>query len=140
MVTALSRSFLSSRRRYTVKIRDDVKVVDIVFNSTVMNFNVIKPALKELKQFIAKGYKIKLKGYMGKRSRSIEAFQFALSLLGKDDCIVFINKSRYSKAERRKMKIRALELRMKGFSAKQISKELNIPLKTVYRWIKLSNR
>jgi len=131
---------ISTKKNYTVKIRNDLKVVDVIFNSTTMNFNIIKPALKELKEFIVKGYKIKLRGYINKKSRSLEAFQFALSLLNKEDCIVFINRSKYSKAERRKMKVKALNLKMKGFSVKQISKELNIPLKTVYRWVKSSDK
>jgi len=126
----------STKRYYTVDIQPESKVVIVTFSGSSMNFKAIKSALIQLKSYIIEGYQIKLRGYMTRESSSLKAFMFALSLIGQENRIILENKSRYSKAERRKMRVKARELRRKGFTAKQISRELNIPLKTVYRWIK----
>ena len=60
----------------------------------------------------------------------------ALSLFGNENRVIFENKARYSKAERRKSRVMMRKLRKRGYSAKQISEELGIPLKTIYRWLK----
>ncbi|MCS7385990.1 MAG: helix-turn-helix domain-containing protein [archaeon GB-1867-005] len=126
----------SARQYYTVDVKPESKVVIVTFSGSSMNFKTIQSALIQLKSYIIEGYQIKLRGYMTRKSSSLKAFMFALSLVGQENRIIFENKARYSKAERRRKRVKARELRRKGFTAKQISRELKIPLKTVYRWLK----
>lgn len=58
-----------------------------------------------------------------------------LSLFGNENRIILENKARYSRAERKKSKALVKELRSRGCSVKQIAEILNIPLKTIYRWL-----
>ncbi len=124
------------RQKYTLNIRHEHKVVEVIFGSSSMSFKHIKPILSQLKSYIIEGYQIKFKGYLTRESSELRAFMFALSLFGFENRIVFENKSRYSKADRRRKRKLAYELRNKGYSVREISEELNVPLKTVYRWLK----
>lgn len=120
--------------KYSVSVDSSRKVVEVRFASTA-NFDLVEEILKGLKQYIAEDYQIKFIGYINRECHYLRAFMLALSLFGHENRIVFENKARYSKSDRRKCKVLVKELRMKGYSAKQISENLNIPLKTIYRWL-----
>ena len=123
------------KRRYVVEVKPEERLVEVRFTSS-MNFNLVEHALNQMRAYIAKDFQIKLIGYMNRECNYLRAFTLALSLFGNEGRVIFENKSRYSKAERRKSRILMRKLREKGYSAKQISEELGIPLKTIYRWIK----
>ncbi|MCD6465730.1 helix-turn-helix domain-containing protein [Candidatus Bathyarchaeota archaeon] len=121
-------------RQYTVEVKPEIKVVEVNFISSV-NFSLIEDALNSLRNYIAEDYKIKLIGYINKESNYLRAFMLALSLFDKQDRIIIKNKARFSRSDRRKRMRKARELRKKGYSVKQIANDLDIPLKTVYRWL-----
>ena len=121
-------------RQYTVEVKPEIKVVEVNFISSV-NFSLIEDALNNLRNYIAEDYKIKLIGYINKESNYLRAFMLALSLFDKQDRIIIKNKARFSRSDRRKRMRKARELRKKGYSVKQIANDLDIPLKTVYRWL-----
>ncbi len=125
-----------SRKNYSIDVKHGDKLVEILFTSTSVPFSSVKEALLEVKEYIAMGYRVKVKGYLYRESRALQAFTFALSLVGMEDVIVFENRARYSKAERRALRERARDMRRRGVSVKRISEELGVPLKTVYRWVK----
>ncbi len=124
------------KQKYTVNIKHENKVVEVILSGSSMSFKHIKPVLNQLRNYIIEGYQIKFKGYLTRESSELKAFMFALSLFGFEDRIIFENKSRYSKADRRRKKAIAIKLRRKGLSVKEISNELDIPIKTIYRWLK----
>ena len=124
-----------STNSYDVEINEKDKVVTVTFHNSNMTFKVIKSALIQLKSYIERDYQIKIIGYISKESSNLTAFKFALSLFGHENRIIIENKSRYHKFERRKLMERARELRDKGLTVKEISNELKVPIKTVYRWI-----
>ncbi len=121
-------------RQYTVEVKPEIKVVEVNFISSV-NFSLIEDALNSLRNYIAEDYKIKLIGYINKESNYLRAFMLALSLFDKQDRIIIKNKARFSRSDRRKRMRKARELRKKGYSVKQIANDLDVPLKTVYRWL-----
>jgi len=123
-------------RNYEVKVKEEKKVIEITVISTNPSFRHIRDALTEVKPYISKGFRVVVRGYFNKRNRVLEAFLFALSLVGKGEVIVFKNKARYARKERKELRNKARELRTKGYTIKQISRELKIPLKTIYRWVK----
>lgn len=123
------------KRRYVVEVKPEERLVEVRFTSS-MNFNLVEHVLNQMRAYIAKDFQIRLIGYMNRECNYLRAFTLALSLFGNEGRVIFENKSRYSKAERRKSRILMRKLREKGYSAKQISEELGIPLKTIYRWIK----
>lgn len=47
-----------------------------------------------------------------------------------------LNFGRYMSPERFNLKLQAVEMLDKGYSKNDISKELNVPLRTIYRWLK----
>lgn len=122
--------------RYSIAVKPDSRLVEIRFSSP-MNFDLMEEALSQIKSYIAEDYQIKVISYIN-RDRDynyIRAFMLALSLFGNEKRIVFENKARYSKADRRRSRAIVKELKSKGYSAKQIAESLNIPLKTIYRWL-----
>lgn len=119
--------------RYSVIVKPENRTVEVKFNSSV-NFDLMERVLNQLRHYIAENYQIRIMGYINRDCNYLRAFMFALSLFGVEDRIVFENRSRYSKAERRKNKVLVRELRSRGYSIKQIATDLNIPLKTIYRW------
>ena len=121
---------------YEVRIKESAKVIEVTVTSTNPSFTRIKDALTEVKPYIAKGFKVVVRGYFRKRNRVLDAFLFALSLVGKGDLVVFEGRARYTRKERRELRDRARVLRARGYTVKRISEELKIPLKTVYRWVK----
>ncbi len=120
--------------RYEIEVKPESALVEVRFASSP-SFSLIEQVLGQLKNYISDGYQVKLFGYINRECNYLRAFMLALSLFGKEDRISFINKAKFSKAERKRSKILMQELRRKGYSAKQISKELGIPLKTTYRWL-----
>jgi len=119
---------------YSITVKPESRVVEVRFASSA-NFNSIEEALMGLRGYIAGDYQVRIVGYINTRCNYLRAFMLALSLFGNEDRIVFENKARYSKAERKRSKALVRDLRSKGYSVKQISENLNIPLKTVYRWL-----
>lgn len=130
------RAVAMSERGYSIDVRHSGRLVEILFTTTSVPFSSVKEALLEVREYIAKGYRVRVKGYLYRESKALQAFTFALSLVGMEHVIVFENKSRYSKAERRVLREKARRMRRRGMSVKQISKELGVPLKTVYRWVR----
>jgi hypothetical protein len=120
--------------RYSIDVSPEEMLVEVRFASSV-NFSLIEHVLIQLRDYIANGYRVKIIGYINKECNYLKAFTLALSLFGNDDKIFFINKARFNKAERRKSRMLVRELRSRGYSAKQISEELGVPLKTTYRWL-----
>jgi len=119
---------------YSITVKPESRVVEVRFASSA-NFNSIEEALMNLRGYISGDYQVRIVGYINTRCNYLRAFMLALSLFGNGDRIVFENKARYSKAERKRSKALVKDLRSKGYSVKQISENLNIPLKTVYRWL-----
>lgn len=122
------------KEKYSVVIKPEVKLVEVSFSSPI-NFDLMEETLSQLKRYIAENYRVKIIGYMSKSCHYIRAFMLALSLFGNEGRVIFENKARYSKAERRKSKALVKELKSKGYSTRKISEDLNIPLKTIYRWL-----
>lgn len=125
-----------SRKNYSVDVDHSGKLVEILFTGTSVPFSSVKEALLEVREYIAMGYRVRVRGYLYRESKALQAFTFALSLVGMEDAVVFENRSRYSKARRRELREKARDLRRRGMSVKRISEELGVPLKTVYRWVK----
>jgi len=122
-------------RGYSIEVRSESKMVEVKFTSAV-SFYTIEEVLNQLRGYIAEDYCIKLVGYINRESNYLRSFMLALSLFGNENRIIFENKARFRKAERRLRKRQMLELRNRGYTAKQISEELKIPLKTIYRWLR----
>lgn len=119
---------------YTVEVKPELKIVEVNFISSI-SFSLMEDALNSLRDYIAKDYKIKIIGYLNRESNYLKAFMLALSLFDKQDKIIIKNKARFSRSDRRKHMRRAMELKRKGYSVKQIANDLNVPLKTIYRWL-----
>ncbi|RLE64412.1 MAG: hypothetical protein DRJ38_05575 [Thermoprotei archaeon] len=128
-----------SRKKYNISVKHGDRIVEILFTGTSTPFSSVKKALLEVREYIKTGYRVKVKGYMYKESKVLQAFIFALDLVGMENVIIFENKSRYSKSKRKTLKRKAISLRKSGMTVKQISQELHVPLKTVYRWVKEEN-
>jgi hypothetical protein len=124
-----------NNKKYSIKILSESKIIEVDFR-TYLSFDTVEEVLNQLREYIAEDYRIKIMGYINREYNYIKAFMLALSLFGKEDRIIFENKAKFSKAERRLKKERIQELRRMGYSAKQISEELGVPLKTIYRWLK----
>jgi hypothetical protein len=120
---------------YSIEVKSESRMVEVKFASAV-SFYMIEEVLNQLREYIAENYRIKLVGYINRESNYLRAFMLALSLFGNENRIIFENKARFRRAERKLRRRQMLELKSKGYTAKQISEELNIPLKTVYRWLK----
>lgn len=120
--------------RYSITVKPESQLVEIRFSSS-MNFDLMERALSQMKKYIAENYQIKVISYTNRDCNYIRAFMLALSLFGNENRIIFENRARYSRAERRKSRALVKELRSKGYSPKQIAENLNIPLKTIYRWL-----
>ncbi len=125
-------------RKYSIKVISESKIVEVEFGLFI-SLDLIEEVLNQLRKYIAEDYQIKLIGYISREYNYIKAFTLALSLFGKEDRIIFENKAKFSKAERRSKKRQMQELKRIGYNAKQISEELGIPLKTIYRWLKEEN-
>lgn len=121
-------------KAYSIEVKEEAKLVEVTFASN-LNYTLMEEALSELREFVKHGYRIKLISYLDRESNYIRAFKLALSLLGKEDIVVLENKARFSRADRRKSRSIMRELRRQGQSAREISRQLNVPLKTIYRWL-----
>ncbi|MEM1581949.1 MAG: helix-turn-helix domain-containing protein [Candidatus Bathyarchaeia archaeon] len=124
-----------SDSKYSIMVMPEVKLVEVRFTSSV-NFSLMENVMSQLRDYIAENYRIKLVGYINKECNYIRAFMLALSLFGDKNRVILENRARYNKSERRKRRMQVRELRDRGYSVKQISEELNVPLKTVYRWLR----
>ncbi|MGC8998438.1 MAG: helix-turn-helix domain-containing protein [Candidatus Bathyarchaeia archaeon] len=122
-------------RRYSIEVKSESKMVEVEFGPSI-SFDMVEEALNQLRKYVAEDYRIKLIGYINREYNYLKAFMLALSLFGKEDRVIFENKARFNKAERRLKKRQMQELKSKGYSAKQISENLGVPLKTIYRWLK----
>jgi hypothetical protein len=122
-------------KKYSIRVISESKIVEVDFGSFV-SLDLIEEILNQLREYIAEGYQIKLIGYISREYNYIKAFTLALSLFGKEDRIIFENKAKFSKAERKLKKEQMQELRRRGYNAKKLSEELGVPLKTIYRWLK----
>ncbi|MEM3507382.1 MAG: helix-turn-helix domain-containing protein [Candidatus Bathyarchaeia archaeon] len=120
--------------KYSIEVNTENKIVEVKFVSAI-SFDIVEDVLNQLRDYVVKNYQIKIMGYISRDYNYIRAFKLALSLFGNQDRIIFENKAKFSKAERKLRKKQMQELRNKGYNAKQISKELNVPLKTIYRWL-----
>jgi hypothetical protein len=121
--------------RYAIEVKSESKIVKVEFGPSI-SFDMIEEVLNQLRKYIAEDYRIKLIGYINREYNYLKAFTLALSLFGKEDRVIFENKAKFNKAERRLKKRQIQELRSMGYNAKQISEELSVPLKTIYRWLK----
>jgi hypothetical protein len=122
-------------RSYSVEVDSESKVVEVELR-TPISLDIVEEVLNQLRKYIAEDYRIKVIGYITREYNYLKAFTLALSLFGKEDRVIFENKARFNRAERRLKKKQMRELRSKGYSAKQISEALGVPLKTIYRWLK----
>lgn len=125
---------MTEKEKYSVIVRPERRLVEIRFSSP-LNLDLMEEALGQLKGYLAEDYRIKIVSYVDRSRNYIRAFMLALSLFGYEDRVIFENKARYSKAERRQRKEIAKDLKNRGYSAKRIAEDLNIPLKTIYRWL-----
>ncbi|MEM3672879.1 MAG: helix-turn-helix domain-containing protein [Candidatus Bathyarchaeia archaeon] len=119
---------------YSIEIKSESKTVEVNFTSAI-SFDMVEEALNQLRKYIAEDYRIKLIGYINREYNYLRAFMLALSLFGNESRVIFVNKARFNRAERRLKKRQMQELRSKGYNVKQISEELGVPLKTIYRWL-----
>jgi len=124
-----------SNTGYTIEVKSESKTVEVTFASAI-TLDMLEEALNQLKTFITENYQIKIVGYLNREYNYLRAFMLALSLFGNEKRVTFENKAKFRRAERKLMKERMQELREKGYNAKQISEKLNIPLKTIYRWLR----
>ncbi|MCL7393147.1 MAG: hypothetical protein LZ170_06110 [Thaumarchaeota archaeon] len=122
-------------RGYSIEVKSESKTVEVEFGPSI-SFDMVEEVLNQLRGYIAEDYRIKLIGYINREYNYIKAFTLALSLFGKEDRVIFENKAKFNKAERRLKKRQIQELRSMGYNAKQMSEELGVPLKTIYRWLK----
>ncbi|MEM1588297.1 MAG: helix-turn-helix domain-containing protein [Candidatus Bathyarchaeia archaeon] len=120
-------------KKYSIEVNSEAKIIEVKFASSI-NFDMVEETLNQLKNYIAENYSIKLIGYINKDYNYIKAFMLALSLFGNEKRIIFENKAKFRKAERKLLKKQMQELRREGYKAKQISEKLGVPLKTIYRW------
>ncbi|MEM1601911.1 MAG: helix-turn-helix domain-containing protein [Candidatus Bathyarchaeia archaeon] len=125
---------MAEKEKYSIIVRPECRLVEIRFSSP-LNLDLMEEALGQLRGYLAEEYRIKIISYVDRSRNYIRAFMLALSLFGYEDRVIFENKARYSKAERRRRKEIVRELKNKGYSAKRIAEHLNIPLKTIYRWL-----
>jgi translation initiation factor IF-3 len=124
---------------YSIEVKSESKMVEVAFGPSI-SFDMVEEVLNQLRKYIAEDYRIKLVGYISREYNYLKAFTLALSLFGKEDRVIFENKAKFNKAERRLKKRQMQELRSKGYNAKQTSEELGVPLKTIYRWLKEEDR
>jgi hypothetical protein len=122
-------------RGYSIEVKSESKTVEVEFGPSI-SFDMVEEVLNQLRGYIAEDYRIKLIGYINREYNYIKAFTLALSLFGKEDRVIFENKAKFNKAERRLKKRQIQKLRSMGYNAKQMSEELGVPLKTIYRWLK----
>jgi hypothetical protein len=122
-------------RSYSVEVNSESKVVEVELR-TPISLDIVEEVLNQLRKYIAEDYRIKVIGYITREYNYLKAFTLALSLFGKEDRVIFENKARFNRAERRLKKKQMQELRSKGYNAKQMSEALGVPLKTIYRWLK----
>ncbi|MCX8191187.1 MAG: helix-turn-helix domain-containing protein, partial [Nitrososphaerales archaeon] len=120
---------------YSIEVNSQSKVVEVTFAS-IITLDMVESILNRLKNYIAENYQIKIVGYINREYKYLRAFTLGLSLFGNEDRVIFENKAKFRRAERRLIREQMKELRDKGYSVKQISERLNIPLKTIYRWLK----
>ncbi|RLF16241.1 MAG: hypothetical protein DRJ97_01410 [Thermoprotei archaeon] len=125
-----------ARALYRVNRRDEEKEVELYFEGATVTFEQVKEALSEVKEFFDEGYRVRIKGYLSRRSEALEAFMFAVEFLGFKERLMFEERARYHKAERRTLKGRVVELSRRGLTVKEIASEVKVPLKTIYRWLK----
>jgi len=120
-----------------VTVNHKQKKVNISFQKGILTFPKVREALVETKKYLDKGYQIVVEGYFSGKdySREVKTFLFALEVLGQEKRILFLNRAKYRKAERRKLRIKAEKLYVKGKKVKEIAQKFGIPEKTVYRWL-----
>ncbi|MCX8170924.1 MAG: helix-turn-helix domain-containing protein [Candidatus Bathyarchaeota archaeon] len=123
------------RNEYSIEVDSQSKVVEVTFASAI-TLDMVENVLNQLKKYVAENYQIKMAGYINREYKYLRAFTLALSLFGNENRIIFENKAKFRRAERRRVREQMQELRDKGYSARQISEKLNVPLKTIYRWLK----
>jgi hypothetical protein len=126
-------------RSYSIEVKSESKMVKVEFGPSI-SFDMVEEVLNQLRKYIAEDYRVKLIGYISREHNYLKAFTLALSLFGKEDRVIFENKAKFNKAERRLKKRQMQELRIKGYKAKQMSEALGVPLKTIYRWLKEEDR
>ncbi len=121
-----------------VKVDDRGKEVKISLTRGVLTFPMVKRALTSVKGYLDRGYHVTISGYSANKelSREIKAFMFALEILGQKEKIVFVEKARFRRAERRKLKADVKALYSQGRKVKELAQQFKIPEKTIYRWIK----
>ena len=124
-----------TRDGYSIEVNSQSKIVEVTFASAI-TFGMVEDALNQLKKYLAENYQIKMVGYINREYNYLRAFMLALSLFGNENRIIFENKAKFKRAERRLIREQIQKLKDKEYSAKQMSEKLNIPLKTVYRWLK----
>ena len=56
-------------KRYSINILNENKLVEIDFLGTSVPFDSLQEALTEVRDYISKGYKIKIKGYKKLKER-----------------------------------------------------------------------
>lgn len=125
-----------ARLGYKVNRLDERREVEVLFEGSTVTFKQVKEALMEVKPLFDEGYKVRIRGYLSRRSEALEALMFAIDFLGFSGRVVFEERARYHKAERRALRERVVELSRRGVSVREIASEVNVPLKTVYRWLK----
>lgn len=126
---------INKSKEYSIEVIPENKIIEVKFASAI-SFDKLEEAINQLRNYIAENYCIKLIGYINKEFNYLKAFMLALSLFGNENRIIFENKAKFRRAERKIKRKQMQELKSKGYNAKQISKELNVPLKTIYRWFK----
>jgi hypothetical protein len=124
-----------SRKGYSIEVKSQTKVVKVTFTS-VITLDMVEDVLNQLREYVAENYQIKMLGYVNTETNYLRAFTLALSLFGKEDRVVFEDKAKFRRAQRRLMREKIQELKDKGYSVKQMAEESNIPLKTIYRWLR----
>jgi|YelNatPaOPRAMG01_1025707.scaffolds.fasta_scaffold39712_2 hypothetical protein len=126
---------INKSKEYSIEVIPENKIIEVKFTSAI-SFDKLEEAINQLRSYIAENYCIKLIGYINKEFNYLKAFMLALSLFGNENRIIFENKAKFRRAERKIKRRQMQELKSKGYNAKQISEELDVPLKTIYRWFK----
>jgi hypothetical protein len=126
---------INKSKEYSIEVIPENKIIEVKFASAI-SFDKLEEAINQLRSYIAENYCIKLIGYINKEFNYLKAFMLALSLFGNENRIIFENKAKFRRAERKIKRRQMQELKSKGYNAKQISEELDVPLKTIYRWFK----
>lgn len=124
-----------SSKEYSIEVKPQSKTIEVTFASAV-TFDMVEDVLNQVRGYVAENYQIRIMGYVNMESNYLKAFMLGLSLFGNEDRIVFENKAKFRRAERRLIREQVQELRDKGYSAKEMSEKSNIPLKTIYRWLR----